>query len=120
MMNEKNEVILNKNQSKEVQEEGLENVIILTRPVTVEDVTYTEITLDFENLTGEDIEKAEMQFNAENPQNAIVMVKEMAKGFAAIVAAKAAGVHVSVIRKLSASDYSKVTMRTTLFLMGGK
>jgi len=115
----KNEVVLNKNQS-EAQEEGLEKVITLSRPVTVEEVTYTELVLDFENLTGTDIEKAEMQFNAENPQNSIVMVKEMAKGFVAIVAAKAAGVHVGVIRKLAASDYSKVTMRTTLFLMGGK
>lgn len=115
----KNEVVLNKDQN-EVQEEGLENVITLSRPITVEDVTYTELVLDFESLTGADIEKAEMQFNAENPQNAITMVKEMAKGFAAIVAAQATGVHLGVIRKLSASDYSKVTMRTTLFLMGGK
>lgn len=100
--------------------EGLENIIKLTRPVEFDGETITEIYLDFEKLTGEDIEKAEMQFNAENPQNAITMVKEMAKGFTAIVAAKAAGVHVSVIRKMSASDYAKVTMRTTLFLMGGK
>lgn len=104
----------------EGEETGLENHIILKKPVTVEGVTYTEIVLDFESLTGEDIEKAEMQFNAENPQNAITMVKEMAKPFVAIVASKAAGVHVSVIRKLSAADYSKVTMRTTLFLMAGQ
>ena len=100
--------------------EELDNVITLTRPVEIEGERYEKITLDFEKLTGEDIEKAEMQFNAENPQNAIVMVKEMAKGFTAIVAAKAAGVNPVVIRKLSAPDYAKVTMRTTLFLMGGK
>lgn len=105
--------------AKEI-EEGMENVIELTRPIEVEGNRYEKLTLDFESLTGEDIERAEMQFNAENPQNSIVMVKEMAKGFVAIVAAKAAGVHPSVIRKLSAVDYSKVTMRTTLFLMGGK
>lgn len=101
-------------------EEGMENIITLTKPIEFEGERYEKLTLDFEKLTGEDIERAEMQFNAENPQNSIVMVKEMAKGFAAIIAAKAAGVHVSVIRKLSAADYSKVTMRTTLFLMGGK
>ena len=101
-------------------EEGMENTVKLKRPVEVEGERYTELVLDFEELTGEDIEKAELQFNAENPQNSIVMVKEMSKGFAAIIAAKAAGVHVGVIRKLSAADYAKVTMRTTLFLMGGK
>ncbi len=105
---------------KKAEKEGLENEIVLTRPIEFEGVKYEKIVLDFEKLTGEDIELAEMQFNAENPQNSIVMVKEMAKGFAAIVAAKAAGVHVGVIRKLSAPDYSKVTTRTTLFLMGGK
>lgn len=102
------------------KEEGLENVIVLTRPIKVEGEHYEKITLDFEKLTGEDIEKAEMQFNAENPQNSVVMVKEMAKGFAAIVAAKAAGVNPTVIRKLSAPDYTKVTMRTTVFLTAGK
>ena len=111
----------NKNNAIDVvQEQKLEDSIKLTRPVQFDGETITEITLDFEKLTGEDIEKAEMQFNAENPQNAITMVKEMAKGFTAIVAAKAAGVHVGVIRKMAAPDYAKVTMRTTVFLMGGK
>lgn len=101
------------------EEEELENVIVLKRPVEVEGELYTKLTLDFEKLTGEDIERAEAQFNSESPQNTIVMVKEMAKGFAAIIAAKAAGVHPTVIRKLSAHDYSKVTMRVTVFLMSG-
>lgn len=101
-------------------EEGMENVIVLTRPLEFEGETYEKIELDFEKLTGVDMEKAEMQYHAENPQNSIVMVKEMAKGFVAIVAAKAAGVHLNVIRSLPIADYSKVTMRTTLFLMGGK
>ena len=105
---------------KAIKNEEMENTIKLTRPVQFDGETITEITLDFEKLSGEDIEKAEMQFNAENPQNSITMVKEMAKGFTAIVAAKAAGVHVGVIRKMSAPDYAKVTMRTTVFLMGGK
>ena len=103
-----------------VAQEGLEKVIILSRPVNFDGDEIKEINLDFEKLTGEDIERAEMQYNAENPQNSLTMVKEMSKGFAAIVAAKAAGVNVGVIRKLSAPDYAKVTMRTALFLMGGK
>lgn len=106
--------------AKKAEAEGMENVIELTRPIEVEGDRYEKLTLDFESLTGEDIENAEMIFNAANPQNSIVMVKEMSKGFAAIVAAKAAGVNPAVIRKLSAPDYAKVTMRTTVFLMGGK
>lgn len=102
------------------ESKDLEKVIKLTRPVEFDGETIDKIILDFEKLTGEDIEKAEMQFNAESPQNSITMVKEMAKGFTAIVAANAAGVHVNVIRKMAASDYAKVTMRTTLFLMSGK
>lgn len=118
-MKEKNEVTLTPVASNN-ENEGFENTIVLTRPVIFEEVTYDKLVLDFEKLTGADVEKAEMQFNAESPQNSIVMVKEMSKGFAAIMAAKAADVQVAVIRKLSAADYSKVTMRTTVFLMGGK
>lgn len=117
-MDERNGVIEMPNGQTETDE--LEGTIVLKKPLEFEGERYEKIVLDFEGLTGEDIEKAEMQFNAENPQNSMVMVKEMAKGFTAIVAAKAAGVHVNVIRKLSAADYSKVTMRTTLFLMSGK
>lgn len=106
--------------AKKVETEELENIIELKRPIEFEGERYEKITLDFEFLTGEDIEKAEMLFYAESPQNSVIMVKEMAKGFAAIVAATAAGVHPSVIRKLSAADYTKITMRTTVFLMGGK
>lgn len=100
--------------------EGLENDFELARPVNFEGQDYTKLTLDFEGLTGSDLEKAEMQFTVENPQNGLTMVKEMSKGYAAIVAAKAAKVPVELIRALSAPDYSKITMRTTLFLMGGK
>lgn len=50
----------------------------------------------------------------------MVMVKEMSKPFLAIVASKAARVHVDLIRKLSAPDYAKITTRTSLFLLGGK
>lgn len=94
--------------------------ITLSRPIEFEGEKYKEVKLDFEKLTGAHIEKAEMQFNAENPQNGITMVKEMSKGFTAIVASMAAGVPVGLIRALPASDYSKITMQTSLFLMAGE
>lgn len=103
-----------------VDNKALDTDIKLKRPIVVDGATIDQITLDFESLTGEDIEKAEAQFNAENPQNSMIMVKEMSKPFLAIVASKAAKVHVDSIRKLSAPDYAKITTRTSLFLLGGK
>lgn len=116
------EVINENTLEKVVSEDALknENVISLKRPVIFEGETFNEIVLDFENMTGTDIEKAEAQFNAEDLQNSIVMVKEMSKPFLAIVAAKAAKVHVDLIRSLSAPDYAKITTRTSLFLLSGK
>lgn len=103
-----------------IVEEVVETSFKLSKPIEFEGEKIESLDLDFEKLTGADIEKAEMQYIAENPSNQMTMVKEMSKGYAAIVAAKAASVHVALIRKLSASDYSKITMRTTLFLMRGK
>lgn len=100
--------------------EEVETSFKLSKPIVFEGKKYDSLDLNFENLTGADVEKAEMQYIAENPANQMTMVKEMSKGYAAIVASKAAGVHVALIRALSASDYSKITMRTSIFLMRGK
>jgi|GEM_PF-1198331 len=102
-------------------EEALENVIKFKRPIEFEGDHYDKITLNFDSLTGEDIEKAEVQFNAQNPQHAaMTMMKDLSKPYLAIVASKAAGINVSVIRKLSAYDYNKVTARTMVFLTRGE
>ena len=118
-MLEKNEVVVAEVVTKE-EDEGLGFVFTLNRPKEFEGKKYDKITLDFEQLTGVDIEKAEMQFNAENLKNMATPMKELNKAFLAIVASKAAGVHVNLIRSLSVSDYSKITTRTSMFLMGGK
>lgn len=98
----------------------IENEFLLSRPFEFEGKKYDKLILDFESLTGLDLEKAEAQYNAEDPNNQITMVKEMAKGFVAIVASKAANVNVALIRALPVSDYAKITTRTTVFLMAGK
>lgn len=108
-----------KNNTNEVVE-GLENVIKFKRPIEFEGDRYEQITLNFDSLTGEDIEKAELQFNAQNPQNAaMTIMKDLSKPYLAIIASKAAGVNVGVIRKLSAYDYGRVTARTMVFLTRG-
>ena len=120
MTENKGEVVIAKSVVEEEVGEVLDNEFLLTRPITFEGTYYEKIELDFERLTGADVEKAEAQFNAEDTNNQVTMVKEMSKGFAAIIASKAAGVNVALIRALSASDYAKITMRTTVFLMAGK
>lgn len=105
----------------EVVEDGtMGTEVKLKRPIVFDGETIEVLILNFESLTGADIEKAELQFIAENTQNAVVPLKEMSKPFLAIVAAKAAKVNVQLIRSLSASDYAKITTRTMTFLLAGK
>lgn len=101
--------------------ESTAKTITFVKPFVFEGETFNSISLDFENLTGDDIEKAEHQFVAENPSVAAqTPLKEMSKGFLAIIAAKAAKKSVTFIRKLPAPDYSKVTTTTMAFLMKGE
>lgn len=118
MENIKNEGII---EGEVVQSDGTETDFVLSRPIIFDGETIEKIKLDFDSLTGGDIEKAELQFNSENPQGAtVVIMKEMSKGFCAIVAAKAAKVNVNLIRSLNARDYTKITARVMNFLLGGK
>lgn len=101
--------------------ESTAKIIDLKRPVLFDGQPVTSIVLDFEGLTGADIEEAEVQFTAESPQNAATTpVKEMSKAFCAILAAKAAKKPVEFIRNLGAADYAKVTTQVTVFLMSGE
>lgn len=101
--------------------ESTAQTVKLKRPILFDGQTVESIVLDFESLTGADIEQAETQFTAENPQNAATTpMKEMSKGFQAIVAARAAKKPVALIRQLAAPDYSKVTAQTMLFLLNGE
>lgn len=90
------------------------DIYTLSKPTTYEGTEYKELTLDFESLTGEDLENAAMEFQA-NGNSASVM--ELSKPYLAIVVGKAAKVPTQMIRKLSAKDYSKVTVRAQNFLL---
>ncbi|ARD47573.1 phage tail assembly protein [Sporosarcina sp. P33] len=103
-----------------LEEDGVEKVK-LKRPVDFEGQTYRSVKLRLENLTGADIEAAEVQFMASNPEIAATTpLKEMSKGFLSIVAAKAMGKPVEFVKKLSAPDYSRVTTKVQIFLMSGE
>lgn len=86
----------------------------LKKPFDFEGQFYTELTLDLDSLTGQDIEDV---FN-ELPSEARVGVIETNKGFLAAIAAKSAGVHKDFFRYCSAKDYSFITLTVTNFLLG--
>ncbi|MCM3632932.1 phage tail assembly protein [Paenibacillus camelliae] len=88
----------------------------LSKPVTFEDVEYTELNLDFENLTGGDIASIETQYNAEG-NDQTVFVKENSKTFLAYVVARAAKVPVQLIFALKAYDFVRVTNKARNFLL---
>lgn len=90
------------------------NIVKLTKPITFEDKEYTELNLNFDELTGDDLENAFAEFTASGNQAFVV---ELSKPYLAMVAAKAANVPALVIRKLSAKDYTKVTVLAQNFLL---
>jgi hypothetical protein len=97
------------------------NTIVLSKTVQFEGREYKELFLDVDSLTGNDIEQAESQFIAQNPQIAAqTALKELSKGFQAILAAKATKVPVELIKALPAKDYSKITTKIQNFLLTGE
>lgn len=90
------------------------NIFKLSKSVTAEDKEYSELDLNFDALTGEDLENAYQEFIASG-YNANVV--ELSKPYLAMVVAKAAKVPAFVIRKLSAKDYTKVTVKAQNFLL---
>lgn len=111
----------NKKEVKVVNMVEHKNTIKLSKSIQFEGKEYKELVLDLDSLTGNDIELAESQFIAQNPQIAAqTPMKELSKGFQAIVAAKAAKVPVELIKSLSGPDYTKTTTKVQTFLLGGE
>ncbi|MDP5277142.1 phage tail assembly protein [Chengkuizengella axinellae] len=92
------------------------NVFELRQSIQFEEKEYKELKLDFDSLTGEDILACARQYNATESDRALV--KETDKAYQAFVAAKSANVPIELIKKLNASDFSKVTLRAQRFLLG--
>ncbi|MEK5166221.1 phage tail assembly protein [Paenibacillus sp. FSL R5-0527] len=95
-------------------------VIKLSRPILWEDVEYKELILNFEGLSGEDIIDVESDFMEfiRGQKNVYVQFKNDHPGYRAVVAAKAAGVHPNMMKKLTAKDFLKVTGAAKDFLSG--
>lgn len=90
-------------------------VIKLKATVKFEDIEKSELVLDLDALTGDDLAAAEAEMQA---SGAIAIMADTSKRYLMHVAAKAAGVPVEFIRRLKAPDATKVTMEVQNFLMG--
>jgi len=93
-----------------------DSVYTLRRPITFDGQEYTQINLDFDRLTGEDILNCDRQYAAS--QGSQLFFRESDKAYQAIVAARAAGVPVELIKSLYAKDFTRVTLRAQNFLIG--
>ncbi|QWU15676.1 hypothetical protein SAMN04487895_12721 [Paenibacillus sophorae] len=98
----------------QVQEGGAE-VYTFARPVTFEGEVYEKITLDFEKLDGNDALAVLRQYTAETKKEGYA--QEMDREYQAYFVAKAAGVHVGLIKAASAKDFTKLTLRARNFLL---
>ncbi|WP_068775776.1 phage tail assembly protein [Paenibacillus sp. FJAT-26967] len=105
-----------KNEQNNV-EEADERIYKLSRPFTFEGNEYTELTLDFEKLTGNDLLSCERQMQLITGASEYVPMKQISQAYQAVVTARAAAVPVELIQALPAKDFSKVTLRASTFLL---
>ncbi|QLG39395.1 phage tail assembly protein [Paenibacillus sp. E222] len=100
----------------EVQQAGV--VVKLSRPILWEGVEYTELHLNFDELSGDDIIDVEGEFIdfIAGKKNVLVSMKDEHPAYHAVLAAKAAGVHPNFMKKLKAPEFVKVTGASKRFL----
>lgn len=89
--------------------------IKFSKQISYDGETITEVNLDFDALTGQDLINAEREYMMGNKTPA--PVKEFDKGYLVIVAAKAANVPSDMFLLLGAKDFTKITIKTQNFLL---
>lgn len=90
------------------------NIIKLSKPVEWEGERVEELNLNLDDLTGIDLEAAEREW----VMSGGVGMAETSKIYLLAVAARATGKRVEVLRRLSAKDYTKVSVMVQNFLLG--
>lgn len=86
----------------------------LTYPVEYAGRTYESIEMDFEGITGAQIEALEDEMTA--LRIPISATPATSRKYQRMLAAKAAGVDYAMLTKLNAADYNKVTTAAKYFL----
>lgn len=93
----------------------MEISIKLKKPVTVKGKPVTDITLDFDKLTGNDMIQAEKEARALGSGEASVFCSMR---YQAIIAAKVIGCPVDELLELGAADFKNITQPAASFLLG--
>ena len=87
----------------------------LKNPISFEDKEYKKFTFNFGKLTGNDAILIEAELEA---QNIYIIAPETSRTYQARMAAKAAGVSVEILEKLSFKDFNRITNAARNFLVG--
>lgn len=85
----------------------------LKKPIEFEGVHYSELDMNFNDLTGADVE---MAINNAGPSQSMLM--EMDKKYCAALAARAAKVPYELFKYLNIRDYTDITIFAQTFIMG--
>lgn len=98
----------------ETEDERESNVITLSKPIG----NIKEIVLDLESLTGSSLTNIEKTWRKEcRKKDNTSLIKELDGTYLAMVAAVASKTSYSLMQKLSAKDFTKVTMKVSSFLL---
>ena len=85
--------------------------ITLSKPITYKNEALTELDLDLDALTGQDLIDIENSFSAMGKT-----VQLFSQGYFAAIAAKAAHLPQEVIKSLPVKDFMKITNNVIFFL----
>lgn len=90
----------------------------LKKPVNFEGKEYTELTLDFDSLTGRDLINAERQYVRSAQGNELANLKEIMKEMQVYIAAFAAKCPPELILSLGLKDVAEITRLVQVFILG--
>lgn len=89
-------------------------IVKLNQEYNFDGKKYTEIELDFENLTGKELLIAESEFKKRNKG---ATVKELEDGWLLTVAEKASGIKYGSLLELKGKDYIKIINAARNFIV---
>lgn len=87
---------------------------VFKKPFEYEGRTYTELTLDFEGLTGRDMLAIENEMQA---MSQYALAPEISASFQCKMAARAAGIGSDVLEAMPLKDFNKITGAARRFLL---
>ena len=91
----------------------------LLKPIEHNGEMITEIIMDLEDLSVEDLERAEREARAMLKKKETMPVPDTNRRYLSAVAARAAGLPLGAIRRLKGKDYTQVCLLVQNFLLDG-